>query len=251
MARKAKPVSVEDIQWVGSWGSMRGGRRKPLTKSSRRQELRREVVHLRHLASGREIHIEIPYGHYSKREMQRLREEAKRKFVAILERKSATIASTTEGGAVLRVVTNKGSTETFALRITVVDPPPNISWALQLGRDELVKPSASTAARISFDFSVDVVEGDSPNAFRLRGPAVQGRPGERFVYLCIGMYAGQPDAPASGRAKVSLEGITRRLLDTVKGRRSGVLEAQLAGTARDGGPSRASVKILGDGWRVV
>jgi hypothetical protein len=208
------------------------------------------------LPSGREIHIEIPFGHYSRREMQRLREEAKRKFVAILERKNATVhtSSTTAGGIALRVVTNKGnkgSTERFALRITVVDPPPNISWALQLGRDELVKPSASTAARISFDFSVEVVEGESPGAFRLRGAAVQGRPGERFVYLCIGSYAGQLDAPASGRAKVSLKGITRRLLDIVKGRRSGALEAQFAGTARDGGPSRASVKLLGDGWRVV
>jgi Family of unknown function (DUF5990) len=196
---------------------------------------------------------EIPFGHYSKKEMQRLREEAKRKFVAILERKSATgqTSSTTAGGIALRVVTNKGSTEEFSLRITVVDPPPNISWALQLGRDQLVQPTACTAARISFDFSVEVVEGESPGAFRLRGGAVQGRPGERFVYLCVGSYAGQLDAPAGGRAKVSLEGITRRLLDIVKGRRSGVLEAQFAGTARDGGPSRASVKLLGDGWRVV
>ena len=141
----------------------------------------------------------------------------------------------------MRIVSNKGSTEKFALRITVVDPPPNISWALQLGRDELIKPGASTAARISFDFSVEVVEGESPGAFRLRGAAVQGRPGERFVYLCVGSYAGQLDASAS----------TRNLLDMVKGRRSGVLEAQFAGTARDGGPSRASVKLLGDGWRVV
>jgi hypothetical protein len=253
MAPKAKRVSVEDIDLVGIWGSSRGGRRKPLTKSSRRQELQREVVHLRHLPSGREIQIEIPFGHYSKREMQRLREEAKRKFVAILERKSATghTSSATAGGTALRVVTNKGSTEKVALRITVVDPPPNISWALQLGRNQLAQPTVSTAARISFDFSVDVVEGESPGAFRLRGAAVQGRPGERFVYLCIGSYAGQLDAPAGGRAKVSLEGITRRLLDIVKGRRSGVLEAQFAGTGRDGGPSRASVKLLGDGWRVV
>ena len=253
MVPKAKPVSVEDIEWIGSWGSARGGRRKPLTKSSRKEQLQREVVHLRHLPSGREIHIEIPYGHYSKREMQHLREEAKRKFVAILERKNQPVQASSKiaRGVTLRVVSNKGSAETLGLRITVVDPPPNLSWALQLGRDKLLKPTARTAASISFDFSVDVVEGDSPSVFRLRGPAVQGRPGERFVYLCVGAYAGQLDASASGRAKVSLEGITRRLLDTVKGRRSGVLEAQFAGTSRDGGPSRASVKLLGDGWRIV
>jgi hypothetical protein len=143
------------------------------------------------------------------------------------------------------------SAETLRLRITVVDPPANISWALQLGRDERVKPSASTSSRVSFDFSVDVVAGDSPADFRLRGPAVQGRPGARFVYLCIGTYAGQLGAAGGWRAKISLEGITPKLLDEVKRKRAAVLEARFAGTARDGGPSRALVPLLGEGWRVA
>jgi hypothetical protein len=145
----------------------------------------------------------------------------------------------------------KAAADALRLRITVVDPPPNISWALQLGRDELIEPSASTTHNISFDFSLEVVDGDSPDDFRLRGPAVQGRPGERFVYLCVGSYAGQLGAAASGRAKISLEGINRKLLDDAKLKRSGVLEARFAGTARDGGPSRASVPLLGDGWRAT
>ena len=138
----------------------------------------------------------------------------------------------------------KTAAEALLLRITVVDPPPNVSWALQLGRDELVEPTVSTGARVSFDFSVEVVAGDSTSAVRLRGPAVQGRPGERFVYLCVGSYAGQVGAPASGRAKVSLEGITRRLLLAVRAKGSGVLEAEFAGTARDGGPSLACTARL-------
>ena len=145
----------------------------------------------------------------------------------------------------------KGPAEALGLRITVVDPPPNISWALQLGRDELIKPTASTSSSVSFDFSVEVVAGDSPADFRLRGPAVQGRPGERFVYVCVGTYAGQAGAAASGRAKISLEGITPKLVDRAKRKRSGVLEARFAGTARDGGPSRASVPLLGEGWRAT
>ncbi len=147
--------------------------------------------------------------------------------------------------------TKKPSGKALALRITVVDPPPNVSWALQLGRDELVRPSDSTKARISFDFSVEVVAGDAPGAFRLRGLAVQGRPGERFVYLCIGTYAGQVGAAAGGRAKISLEGITRRLLDMSEAKPSAVLEAQFAGTARNGGPSMATVPLLGEGWRIA
>jgi hypothetical protein len=134
-------------------------------------------------------------------------------------------------------------TDTLALRITVVDPPPGILWALQLGREEIVPPTASTKSRITFDFTVEVAPGDK---FRLRGPAVQGRPGERFVYLRMGSYAGQ--AGASGwRAKISLEGITRKLVDAAKAKH---LEARFAGTAKNGGPACASVPLLGAGWSV-
>lgn len=145
----------------------------------------------------------------------------------------------------------KPNAEPLSLRITVIDPPPGIDWALQLGRDELVPPTARSRGRVSFDFTLDVAAGDKPGTFRLRGAAVQGRPGERFVYLGIGSYAGQPGAPFNGRAKISLEGITQAHVDDARARRSGVLEAQFAGTARDGGPSRASVPLLGEGWRVV
>ena len=145
----------------------------------------------------------------------------------------------------------KTAAETLRLRITVVDPPPNISWALQVGRDGLMKPTASSSSNLSFDFSVEVVAGKSPDDFRLRGPAVQGRPGQPFVYLCVGTYAGQAGASASGRAKISLEGIGPKLLDRLRRKRSGVLEARFAGTARDGGPSRASVPLLDDGWRAA
>jgi hypothetical protein len=144
----------------------------------------------------------------------------------------------------------KNSSETVALRITVLDPPPNISWALQVGRDELVKPTSSNNARIQFDFTVDVVEDDAKGALRLRGLAVQGRPGGRFVYLCIGAYAGQVGAPAGWRAKVGLEGIRRKLVDAAKAKSSGKLEVQFLGTARDSGPARATVSLLGEGWRV-
>jgi hypothetical protein len=49
-------------------------------------------------------------------------------------------------------------------------------WALQLGRDEIVKATSSTNSRISFDFEVDLVENSSSAGFRLRGSAVQGKP---------------------------------------------------------------------------
>lgn len=145
----------------------------------------------------------------------------------------------------------KSSAETLRLRIVVVDPPQNILWALQLGREDIVEPTTNAKNRICFDFAVEVVEDSSPPGFRLRGPVVQGRPGERFVYLRMGAYAGQVGTPAGWRAKIGLEGITRELLLELKAKRSGVLEVQFAGTGRNGGAACATVPLLGKGWHVA
>jgi hypothetical protein len=148
-------------------------------------------------------------------------------------------------------VFKKPSAETLSLRITVVDPPPNILWALQHGQDEIVKPTLNTKSRISFDFTVEVIEDSSTAGFRLRGPAVQGRPGERFVYLRMGAYAGQVDAPAGWRAKIGLEGISDKLIKAAKAKGSGVLEVQFAGTGPKGGPACATVPLLRPGWHLA
>jgi hypothetical protein len=148
-------------------------------------------------------------------------------------------------------VNQKHTAETLSLRITVVEPPPDIIWALQLRQDELLKPTSSTKTRISFDFTVDVVEDSSAAGFRLRGPAVQGRPGGRFVYLRIGAYAGQVGTSIARRAKIGLEGISRKLVEAVKEERSGVLKAEFAGTDRKGEPACATVPLLGTGWHVA
>jgi len=49
----------------------------------------------------------------------------------------------------------KCSVDVSPLRITVVDPPPGLSWTLQLGRDELRSPTSVSKLRISFDFEVE------------------------------------------------------------------------------------------------
>jgi Family of unknown function (DUF5990) len=143
------------------------------------------------------------------------------------------------------------SAETLRLRITVVDPPPNVLWALQLGQDELLKPTINKKNLISFDFTVETVKDSSPLGFRLRGPAVQGRAGERFVYLRMGAYAGQVGITEGWRAKIRLEGITQKLMAQVKAKRSGVLEARFAGTGPKGAPACATVPLLGAGWHVA
>ncbi len=145
----------------------------------------------------------------------------------------------------------KRQVEKLPLRITVVDPPPNVLWALQIGQSQLVQPTTSTKSRICFDFTVDLIPDSSEAGFRLGGPVVQGRAGERFVYLCIGAYAGQTDTPIGRRAKIRLEGITRKLIAASKAKRSGTLEVRFAGTDSKGGPACATVPLLGKGWHVA
>ncbi len=147
--------------------------------------------------------------------------------------------------------TKNDPADSVSLRIIVLDPPPGILWALQLGKIEMVKPSSATKSRIAFDFAVEVVPGSSKGAFRLRGPAVQGRPGERFIYLRIGTYAGQAGTDVARRAKIGLEGITPKLLDAVRAKRGGALEVQFAGTDSKGGAACATVPLLGKGWYVA
>ena len=75
---------LEDIEVVGMLGGHSGGRSKPLTKSSRKQELRFETVELLHKPSGITGYVEIPAGNYTKKEVQRLRDKTKVTFLGQL-----------------------------------------------------------------------------------------------------------------------------------------------------------------------
>lgn len=83
------------------------------------------------------------------------------------------------------------------------------------------------------------------------GPFTQGAPSVRFVYVNMGTAAGDAESPWARRAKVPLMGITEALVDQVLKTPGARLEARFAGTAKDGLPSCASVKLLGDGWTLV
>lgn len=77
--KKRKPE--DDVEITGLTGMTFGGRTKPLTKSSRSQDVRSATVMLRYIPTGEEGQIEIPPGHYTKKEMQRLREATKTEFL--------------------------------------------------------------------------------------------------------------------------------------------------------------------------
>jgi hypothetical protein len=80
-----KRHTKDEVQIVDICGTSTGCRRRPLTRSGRREHLRSEILTLRHLPSGKEGSVEIPPGHYSKKELQRLREEAKLQFLETIK----------------------------------------------------------------------------------------------------------------------------------------------------------------------
>jgi hypothetical protein len=134
------------------------------------------------------------------------------------------------------------------LRITIVDPPPGVTFCVQRGDTELVAPAMAAESPLSFDFTVSVREDASVDGPRLMGPFVKGPWNARFVYLNSGTLAGQAGSPWNRRAKVPLTGINAELIEKAIAAPGGLLEAQIGGTAADGGPACATVALLGRGW---
>ncbi|MCM3872301.1 MAG: DUF5990 family protein [Pyrinomonadaceae bacterium] len=135
------------------------------------------------------------------------------------------------------------------LRITVVNPPAGVVFALQRGKSELETSAMASGNDLSFDFSVRVGarEDESPNFL---GPFVQGPRVGRFVYVNSGTLAGQAASCWTRRAKIGLKEIGWDLVDRVLADSSSLLEAKFAGKAGDGGPACATVRLLGGGWTI-
>ena len=137
----------------------------------------------------------------------------------------------------------------LVVRIRIQAPPPDVAWALQLGRNELSPPSQSVP-HLEFATTIRVVAGTNGD-LDFRGPAVQGPRAGRFIYLTSGTRAGQRDSCWNRRAKVSLEGLRPLLAQEPSETAISIGVASIKGTSRDGGPACASVPLLGTGWSLV
>ena len=71
----------DSVEITGFTTVVSGGRKKSLTKNSRSQDTRAMTVMLKYLPTGEEGTVEIPPGHYTKKEMQRLREATRAVFL--------------------------------------------------------------------------------------------------------------------------------------------------------------------------
>jgi hypothetical protein len=136
------------------------------------------------------------------------------------------------------------------IRVTVMQPPPDVTFAMQRGKDELLAPSETSAKSLVFDLSVRISErkaGGTPNVL---GPYAQGKPDDRFLYLNSGTLAGQQGSCWTRRAKIKTGGITWKLIEQMLVTPGAVLEVAIDGRAKDGGPCCATVPLVNGGWRV-
>ena len=112
----------------------------------------------------------------------------------------------------------------------------NVHVGVQLRRDpcELTLADATEAR---WDLEIEVVERDG--ALDFRGPAVQGKRGDRFVYLTWGEVGPDDDFEMFRRAKLMLDRVDPAVMRTAVD--VGHLQARVDLTGDDGGPRCARV----------
>jgi len=138
-------------------------------------------------------------------------------------------------------------------RIILEKPPAGVDFGLQKGRGndyETIQKQRSTAENLSFEFTARLKDSREDPLPTFLGPIVQGPPGQRFVYLDIGTYAGQTDTCWSRRLKIPLSGISWEMIERVMADPHWTIETRVRGTGKDGGPTCGTVKPFA-GWVLV
>jgi hypothetical protein len=78
------------------------------------------------------------------------------------------------------------------IRVTVIEPPPGVTFAMQRGKNELLPPSKGSAKSLVFKLSIRVSERKAGGAPNVLGPyAHKEVPDDRFLYLNSVTMAGQ------------------------------------------------------------
>jgi hypothetical protein len=134
--------------------------------------------------------------------------------------------------------------QTITLRLTIHDPVPGVAYSLQNKKNQPVGPVIADGGPLSFDVPVRIAPGP-----KFLGEFVRSEgPTRRFVYIAIGTQAGAPASPWSRRAKIDIHTLPIELVEqALTGK---VLQADLPGRDKDGGPACATVRPLG-AWRVA
>jgi hypothetical protein len=122
----------------------------------------------------------------------------------------------------------------------------DVHVAVQVGKDP-VEPVRGDAASARWEVDVRPVVGGG-GGIDLRGPAVHGKKGDRFLYLTWGDLGADGSFAMFRRAKLMVNDIDPELLGAAA-RADGALVASLPLTDERGCPRCARVKPPVIGWR--
>jgi len=162
-------------------------------------------------------------------------------------KKTAAPKARTEQRVRLRVIcVAPPRPERFGAVFGLQDNSTTQEWVIHPGQ-------AQSNGDIHFECECRVRPNERTGKPNFLGPFMHGGSTERFFYLSwrpTGWCPGQPDPPCPAwvrRIKVHLSAITWTQIDQAL-RTRGVLQATVPGTGRDGGPSCASVPLVGGAW---
>jgi hypothetical protein len=136
-------------------------------------------------------------------------------------------------------------------RIILQKPPAKVDYGLQMGhasKYEVVGRQRAKGDDLTFEFTINAKPGKD-SSIDFSGLFVQGPVGGRFIYINIGISAGQINTRWNRRLKIPLIGINQSQIDGIL-KTNGVFETFVPGTGKDGGPNCATVKPFA-GWSVV
>jgi hypothetical protein len=141
--------------------------------------------------------------------------------------------------------------QSITFQVILQTPPAGVDYGIQKGSGnsyETIQKQRSTGKDLQFEFSITVKTGKD-NAPDFSGAIVQGKRGERFIYIDIGTYAGQQDSIWGRRLKIPLTAITAGSIKKLLADTGLKLVSKVQGTGKDGGPNCATVKPF-DGWHL-
>jgi len=131
----------------------------------------------------------------------------------------------------------------ITLRLTIADPVAGVRYSLQKD-DAPFEPVTASDGPLSFDVPIRLSDDN-----RVLGPFVRREgPERRFVYIRIGISAGDHAGAWSRRAKIDIHDIPPVLLEQARAGR--ILELVLPGRGKDGSPACATVRPITP-WRAV
>ncbi len=141
----------------------------------------------------------------------------------------------------------------LSLHIILEKPTPGVDFGLQKGsgnKYETIQIQRTNSDDLHFYLTV-TVKGDRQKDTlpRFSSPFIQGPYMGNFIYLDIGVLAGQI-SPWNRRLKIPMAGITWEVIDQLNAGKLHGLETYVAGTAKDGSPNCATVKPF-NGWQAA